>query len=150
MMHSNAYVNHNIVKSSKQMSGAVLRGTAGQTMANRQVPKLIQNMSSNTCKILEISGKQPLEEGELKCHECGKKGHMQPQCPKLRNQHVAAVREDDSEEIVKAIKEKLEEDTKDNVSEEEEIPLKEEENLNKGLEEEMYLWDEIEYKTNYV
>ena len=58
------------------------------------------------------------------------------------------VREDDSEEIVDAIKENLEEDAKDDVSEEEEISLKEEENLNKGSEE-MYLWDEIEYKMNY-
>ena len=31
----------------------------------------------------------------------------------------------------------------------EEIPLKEVENLNKGSDEEMYLWDEVEYKTNY-
>ena len=45
-----------MVKSSKQMIGAVLRGTARQVTVNRQVPKPIQNMSSNTCKIPEISG----------------------------------------------------------------------------------------------
>ena len=45
------------------MIGAVPRGTARQTMANRQVTKPIQNMSSNTCNIPEISGKQPLKEG---------------------------------------------------------------------------------------
>ena len=50
---------------------------------------------------------------------------MQPQCPKLRNQCIAAVREDNSEEIVKAIKKTLERDARDNVSEEKEIPLKE-------------------------
>ena len=50
-MHSNAYVNHNMVKSSKQMIGAAPRGTAGQVTVNRQVPKPIQNTSSNTCKI---------------------------------------------------------------------------------------------------
>ena len=33
-------------------------------------------------------------------------------------------------------------DTKDDASEEEEIPLKEEENLNKSSDEEMYSWDE--------
>ena len=38
----------------------------------------------------------------------------------------------------------------DNVSEEEEIPLKEEENLNKSSDEEMYSWDEIKYKMNYI
>ena len=60
------------------------------------------------------------------------------------------MREDNSEEIVKAIQENLKEDTKDDVSEEEETPLKEEEDLNVNSDEEMYLWDEIEYKTNYV
>ena len=63
---------------------------------------------------------------------------------------VAAMREDDTEEIVDVIEENLKKDAKDDVSEEEEIPLKEEENLNKSSDEEMYLWDEIEYKTNYV
>ena len=42
----------------------------------------------------------------------------------MSNQCVAAVREDDSEEIVKAIEENLKRDAKNNVSEEEEIPLK--------------------------
>ena len=38
------------------------------------------------------------------------------------------------------------------MSEEEEIPPKEEENLNEssGEDEEMYSWDELEYKANYV
>ena len=61
------------------------------------------------------------------------------------------MREDDSEEIVEAIEESLKRDAKDSASEEE-SPLKEEENLNKSLDEdeEMYLWDEIEYKMNYI
>ena len=84
-MHNNAYANQNMIKLSKQMIGVALRGTTRQTMTNRQVPKPIWNMSSNTCKIPETTGKQPLKEGELKCYECGQKGHMQPQCPKLRN-----------------------------------------------------------------
>ena len=75
-MHSNAYVNQNMVKSSKQMIGAGLRGTAGQMMVNRQVPKPIQNMSSNTHKIPEAIGRQPLKEGETKCYKCGQRGHM--------------------------------------------------------------------------
>ena len=69
--HSNAYVYQSMVKSSKQMIGAVPRGTVGQIMMNRQVPKPIWNTSSNTCKIPETSGKQLLKEGELKCYECG-------------------------------------------------------------------------------
>ena len=75
-MHSNTYVNQNMVKSSKQMIGAALRGTAGHMTTNRQVPKPIWNMSSNTRKMPEATGKQPSKEGELKCYECGQKGHM--------------------------------------------------------------------------
>ena len=75
-MHSNAYTSHSMVKSPKQMVGAVPRGTVGQTMMNREMPKPIRNMSSNTHKIPETSGKQPLKEGELNCYECGQKGHM--------------------------------------------------------------------------
>ena len=46
----------------------------------------------------------------------------------------------------------LEEDAKLSASEEEEISPKEEDNLNEssGEDEEMYLWDELEYKANYV
>ena len=69
--HNNAYTNQNMVKLSKWMIGVALRGTTRQTMTNRQVPKPIWNTSSNTCKILETTGKQPLKEGELKCYECG-------------------------------------------------------------------------------
>ena len=141
-----------MAKSSKWMIGAVPKGTDGQTMTNRQIYKPIQNTSSNTCKIPETTGKQPLKEGELKCYECSQKGHMRPQYLKLRSQCIAAAREDDSEEMVKNIEENLEEDAKDDASEEEEIPLKEEGNLNESSDKdkEMYLWDEIEYKVNYV
>ena len=77
---------------------------------------------------------------------------MRPQCLKLRGWCIAVAREDDSEEIVETIEENLERDAKDDASEGEEIPLKEEENLNKSSDEneEMYLWDEVEYKVNYV
>ena len=134
------------------MIGAALGGTAGQMMMNRQVPKPIWNMSSNTHKIPETTGKQPLKKGELKCCKCGQKGHMQPQCPKLRSQCIAAVREDDSEEIVKNIEGNLKEDATNGASEEGEIPPKEEENLNKSSDEdeEMYLWDELKFKANYI
>ena len=60
-------------------------------------------------------------------------------------------REDDLE-IIKNIKGNLKEDAKTGTSEEEEIPPKEEENLNEssGKDEEMYSWDKLEYKANYV
>ena len=103
-----------------------------------------------------MTGKQPSKKGELKCYECGQKGHMRPQCPKLRNWWFARVREDNSEEIIETIKENLKEnlkeDAKDDASKAEEIPPKEQENLNESSDEdeEMYLWDEVEYKVDYV
>ena len=62
------------------------------------------------------------------------------------------VREDNSEEITKNIEGNLEEDMKSSTSKEEDIPSEEEDNLNKssGKDEEMYLWDKLEYKANYV
>ena len=74
-MHNNVYANQSVVKSSKWMIGVALRGT-GKTMMNRQVPKPIWKTSSNTHKIPETTGKQPSRKGELKCYECGQKGHM--------------------------------------------------------------------------
>ena len=56
------------------------------------------------------------------------------------------VREDDSEEIAKNIEGNLEEDVKPNMSREEEDNL----NESSGKDEEMYSWDELEYKANYV
>ena len=54
-------------------------------------------------------------------------------------------KEDDSEAIVETIEENLKGDAKDDASEEEENPLKEEGNLNESSDEdeEMYLWDEV-------
>ena len=63
-----------------------------------------------------------------------------------------AVREDDLKEIVKNIEGNLKEDAKSSMSREEEISQEEEDNLNEssGEEEEMYSWDELEYKANYA
>ena len=74
--HSSAYATQSMAKSPKQMIGVAPKGTTGQTTTNRPVPKPIQNTSSNTCKIPETTGKQPSKEGELKCYECGQRGHM--------------------------------------------------------------------------
>ena len=77
---------------------------------------------------------------------------MRPQCPKLRSRHITAVREDNSEEIAENIEGNLKGDVKSSASKEEEIPQEEENNLNKSSDEdeEMYSWDELEYKANYV
>ena len=61
------------------------------------------------------------------------------------------MREDDSEEIAENIEGNLEEDVKSNASREE-VPQEEEDNLNEssGEDKEMYSWDKLEYKANYV
>ena len=58
------------------MIKVALKGTTGQIRTNRQVTQPIWKMSNNTRKIPETTGKQPSKEGELKCYECGQKGHM--------------------------------------------------------------------------
>ena len=83
--HSSAHVNQSMAKSSKRMIEVAPKGTTGQIRTNRQIAQPIQKTSSNTHKIPETTGKQPLKEGELKFYECGQKGHMRPQCPKLRS-----------------------------------------------------------------
>ena len=103
--HGSVYANQNVARSSKWMIEVAPKGTTGQIRTNRQVAQPIRKTSSNTHKIPETAGKQPLKEGELRCYECGQKGHMQPQCPKLRSQHIVAVREDDSEEIAETSRE---------------------------------------------
>ena len=150
--HGSMHANQNVARSSKQMIEVAPKGTTGQIRTNRQVTQPIRKMSNNTRKVPKTTGKQPLKEGELKCYKCGQKGHMRPQCPKLRSRRIAAGREDDSEEIAENIKGNLKEDMKSSASREEEIPQEEEDNLNEssGEDEEMYSWDKLEYKANYV
>ena len=83
--HRRAHANQSVAKSSKWMIEVEPKGTTGQIRTNRQATQPIRKMSSNTRKKPETTGKQPSKEGELKCYECGQKGHMRPQCPKLRS-----------------------------------------------------------------
>ena len=149
--HSSTYANQSMARSSKWMIEVAPKGTTGQIRMNRQVAQPIWKTSSNTCKIPETTGKQPLKEGKLKCYDCGQKGHMQPQCPKLRSQCIVTVREDNLEEITENIKGNLEEDMKSSASKEEDIPPEEEDNLNEssGEDEKMYSWDKLEYNLLY-
>ena len=151
-VHSSAHANQSVARLSKWMIEVAPKGTTGQIRTNRQVTQPIRKTSSNTHKIPETTGKQPSKEGELKCYECGQKGHMRPQCPKLRSRCIAVVREDNSEEIAENIEGNLKEDAKSSASREEEIPQEEDDNLNEssGEDEEMYSWDELKYKVNYV
>ena len=84
-VHGSAHANQSMEKSSRRMIEVALKGTTGQIRTTRQVTQPIRKTSSNTRKIPETTGKQPSKEGELKCYKCGQKGHMRPQCPKLRS-----------------------------------------------------------------
>ena len=84
-VHSSAHANQSVAKSSKWMIEVAPKGTTGQIRMNRQVAQPIRKTSSNTCKIPETASKQPLKDGKLRCYECGQKGHMRPQCPRLRS-----------------------------------------------------------------
>ena len=75
-VHGSAHANQSMARSSKQMIEVAPKGTTGQIRMNRQVTQPIRKMSSNTHKIPETTGKKPSKEGELKCYECGQKGHM--------------------------------------------------------------------------
>ena len=74
--HRSVHANQSMANSSKRMIEVAPKGTTGKIRTNRQVTQPIWIMSSNTCKIPETTGKQPSKEGELKCYECGQKGHM--------------------------------------------------------------------------
>ena len=75
-VHGSVHANQSMARSSKWMIEVAPKGTTGQIRMNRQVTQPIWKMSSNTHKIPETTGKQPLKEGELKCYKCGQKGHM--------------------------------------------------------------------------
>ena len=74
--HGSTHANQSVAKSYKRMIEVAPKGTTGQIRTNRQVTQPIWKMSSNTRKIPETTGKQPLKEGKLKGYECGQKGHM--------------------------------------------------------------------------
>ena len=65
-VHSSAYANQSMAKSSKWMIEVALKGSTGQIRMNRQGTQLIRKMSSSTCKIPETTGKQPSKEGDRK------------------------------------------------------------------------------------
>ena len=74
--HSSVHANQSVARSSKRMIEVAPKGTTRQIRMNRPVAQPVWKTSSNTCKIPETTGKQPLKEGKLKCYECGQKGHM--------------------------------------------------------------------------
>ena len=93
----------------------------------------------------------PPKEGELRCYECGQKGHIKPQCPKLKGKQKVAraqieVLIEEDEELSELPINGAPDDALDNTT----YPSEGEEDLknNSGDDEEEkshYEWDEQEY-----
>ena len=81
------------VKTSKLMFYQPHRMT-GPTQRNPKPVSHPQMTSKaiNSCPHIPSGMGTPLKEGELCCYKCGQKGHIKPQCPKLKGkQWVASV-----------------------------------------------------------
>ena len=97
----------------------------------------------------------PVKEGELYCYKCGKKGHIKPQCPKIKGkQWVARVQIEDLIEEDEELSESPKNRAPNNALEESTYPQEGEDlKNNSGDDEEEkshYEWDEQEYKANFV
>ena len=72
--------------------------TAGHTQRNHTPvshPQTTAKASNSHPHVASSTGAPP-KEGELKCYECGQKGHIKPQCAKLKGkQRVSRVQIED-------------------------------------------------------
>ena len=98
----------------------------------------------------------PSKEGELNCYKCGQKGHIKPQCPKLKGkQRVARVQIKDLIEEDEEASEKPMNRAPNGALDESIYPQEGEEDLknNSGDDNEdqlQYEWDDQECKANFV
>ena len=112
--------------------------------------------ASNSHPHVASSTGAPPKEGELQCYECGQKGHIKPQCPKLKGkQRVARAQIEDLIEEDEELSELLTSGAPDSAPEAPTYPREGEEDLknNSGDDEEdksHYERDEQEYKANFV
>ena len=60
--------------------------TYGLTQRNSKPVSHLQTTAkaNNSHPQVPSSMEAPLKEGEFCCYECGQKGHIKPQCPKLK------------------------------------------------------------------
>ena len=159
VLHQSAY--KPAPRASKQMPSTNHKPAGFMNRSNKSAtgskPPIQTKATSVLSHVPTITGTNtPPEEGELRCYECGQKGHIKPQCPKLKGkQRVARMQ---FEEIVK-------EDSQTDIpltgvpndTEDVDTILREGEDLNdysvQGKEEEdhpKYNWDEQAYQTNLI
>ena len=74
-----------MVKTSKPMFYQTNK-SSGLTQRNLTLVSRPQTIAkgSNSLPHITSSMGTPSKEGELNCYECGQKGHIKPQCPKLK------------------------------------------------------------------
>ena len=79
------------VKTSKLMFYQLQR-TTGPTQRNLKPVSHPQTSAkvSNSRPHIPSSMGTPSKEGELHCYECGQKGHIKPQCPKVKGKQQVA------------------------------------------------------------
>ena len=132
--------------------------TAGHTQRNHTLVSCPQTTAkaSNSHPHIASSMEAPPKEGELRCYECGQKGHIKPQCPKLKGkQRVARAQIKDLIKEDEELSELLTNGAPDVALEASTYPQEEEEDLknNSGDDEEDQPhceWDKQEYKGNFV
>ena len=113
-------------------------------------------MKANNSLQVPSSTGAPSKEGELRCYEYGQKGHIKPQCPKLKGkQQVARVKIEDligeDEELSETPTNRAPNDALEGSA----YPQEGEEDLknNSGDNEKnqpQYEWDDQEYKMNFI
>ena len=119
-------------------------------------PPLQPKASSFRPHVPNVTGTDtPLKEGELRCYECGQKGHIKPQCLKLkgkqrvaRTQFEKVVKEDNHTDVALT-------GVPNNTPEEVDILLKEGEYLNDYSDQDdenhpKYNWDDQGYQTSLI
>ena len=112
--------------------------------------------ASNSHPHIPSSIGTPSKEGELHCYKHGQKGHIKPQCPKLKGkQRIARAQIKDlieeNEETSESLTSRAPNDALDEVTypQEGEEYLKNTSQDNKD-DQPQYKWDDQEYKANFV
>ena len=80
-----------VVRTSKPMFYPAYK-TVGHTQRNHTLLSRLKTTAkaSNSRPHIASSTGAPPKEGEFRCYKCGQKGHLEPQCPKLKGKQRGA------------------------------------------------------------
>ena len=146
-----------MVKTSKSMFYQTYKspGLTQRNLTPGSHPQMTAKVSNSHPHVTSSMG-APSKEGKLRCYKCGQKGHIKPQCPKLKGKQWVARAQiedliDEDEELLETLMNRAPNDA----LEESTFHQEGEENLKNSSgdnEEEKphYEWDDQEYKANFV